>query len=294
MGADRYRRWAVATVASFHLTRYPVRHAVGAMAGLITRRRALAATPGLRFARQLGTGRGASMGLGADLRRWATFAVWEGEDALDAFLTTSPIASRWHQHGHETWSVRLTPMSAHGTWGGTDPFARLAATASPAADAIATDATTADGEADDATTAAGAGTTSTATGVDADPGDDQAVAVLTRARIAPRHWGAFYRSVPAVEDNLRRQPGLLAVVGIGEAPVGLQATFSLWRSTAAMDAFAYRSSPHEAVVRRTRAEGWFGEELFARFRPYRSTGTWDGADPLEPAGARRRAGGNGS
>jgi heme-degrading monooxygenase HmoA len=243
------------TVASFHLTRYPARHALGTMAGLVTRQHELAATPGLRFARQLGTGNGSAMGLGADLRRWATFAVWDDEAALDAFLERSPLARRWREHGEETWSVRLVPLSAHGSWSGAEPLA---------------------------------GTGDTA----ASPGHGP-VAVLTRARIGLRHWPAFYRSVPAVEAHLQRQPGLLAVVGIGEAPVGLQATFSLWRTAADVSAFAYEASPHEAVVRRTRAQGWFGEELFARFRPYRSAGTWDGVDPLADSDMRR-AGGNGS
>jgi heme-degrading monooxygenase HmoA len=73
---------------------------------------------------------------------------------------------------------------------------------------------------------------------------------------------------------------LIDVVGIGETPIGSLATFSLWESRAAARAFAYAMPEHREVIERTRAEDWYAEEMFARFEPYGSTGTWGGRDPL--------------
>ena len=91
----------------------------------------------------------------------------------------------------------------------------------------------------------------------------------------------FLRAVPAVDRRLDDADGLLATVGIGEVPIGRQATFSLWRDAAAVREFAYRSPEHVRVIDRTRAESWYGEEWFARFRPLERSGTWGGVDPLD-------------
>lgn len=102
------------------------------------------------------------------------------------------------------------------------------------------------------------------------------VAAVTRARIAPRRLVTFWRAVPPVSADLRATDGLRLAVGIGEAPVGLQGTFSLWDSPAALTAFAYQRSPHVEAVRRTAELGWYAEELFARFAVLDVEGTLAG------------------
>jgi hypothetical protein len=106
------------------------------------------------------------------------------------------------------------------------------------------------------------------------------VAIVTRADVRPRAWTAFRRAGRPVSAEVRAADGLLAVVGIGEAPVGRLGTFSVWRDADAARRFATRMPQHRDVVLRTRAEQWYREELFARFEPYASSGSWDGRDPL--------------
>jgi hypothetical protein len=94
---------------------------------------------------------------------------------------------------------------------------------------------------------------------------DGVVLALTRARLRPARALRFWRTIPAVAREVDTAPGLLARFGVGEAPIGWQGTVSVWRSTTDLTAFAYRQPEHRAVIARTPVDGWYAEELFARF-----------------------------
>lgn len=111
--------------------------------------------------------------------------------------------------------------------------------------------------------------------------------VLTRARVRPTRWRPFSQSVPGVDADRGRAPGLLRSVGVGEWPVLVQGTLSVWRDAAAMSGFA-RTEAHRVAVRRTAAERWYAEELFARFALERTQGSWDGTAPAQPGAADPR------
>lgn len=103
------------------------------------------------------------------------------------------------------------------------------------------------------------------------PGDGM-IAVLTRARLKARKAPAFWKAIDPVARTLPGADGMICAFGVGEAPVGFQGTVSLWRSAADVVRFAYRQPEHAAVVDRTAREGWYAEELFARFRVLDVTG----------------------
>ncbi|MFE9690065.1 monooxygenase [Micromonospora sp. NPDC005806] len=91
------------------------------------------------------------------------------------------------------------------------------------------------------------------------------VLALTRARLRARRAVTFWRAIPPVAAALHEAPGLLARFGVGEAPLGWQGTVSLWRDPTDLVTFAYRHPEHRAAITRTPSEGWYAEELFARF-----------------------------
>ena len=97
------------------------------------------------------------------------------------------------------------------------------------------------------------------------PAADANVVAITRARIKWLQNFRFWSAVPPVSIELHSSPGLISAIGIGEAPIGLQGTFSLWENGKALRDFAYKGSAHQGAIEATHRFNWYAEELFSRF-----------------------------
>ena len=106
------------------------------------------------------------------------------------------------------------------------------------------------------------------------------LAVLTRATLKPGILARFWGRVSDISKVIGRDPHVLFKIGIGDRPWFQQVTFSIWPDASRMADFA-RTGPHAEAIRAVRTEGWFREELYARFTLLDDEGTWGGASPLK-------------
>jgi hypothetical protein len=138
---------------------------------------------------------------------------------------SSSIVTNWRKRSISEFRAVLSPLSSHGLWAKQNPFDFTSPLSCP----------------------------------------DAQIAAITRARIKWKKNFRFWGAVPPVVTDLHNSPGLIAAIGIGEAPIGLQGTFSLWESASALRDFAYKGQAHQVAIKQTEEIGWYSEELFARF-----------------------------
>lgn len=195
---------------------------------------------GQTFYKLMGSGKGDGFNPFPDWSVYALLQVWENEEAANRFFSTAKIFEEYRQQANEIWRLYLKNIRAVGVWSGNNPFL-----AHP----------------------------------DPDPLNPY-LAVITRATIKTGKLFKFWNYVPASQQLLKSNEGLIYTKGIGEIPVIQMATFSLWENEQAMKNYAYKSHGHMVAIKKTRQLKWYKEELFSRFQPYRSIGLWDGKNPL--------------
>ena len=211
---------------------------------------------GLVFQKTLGSGQNGGFGLRPGLNYQGLFSVFDSEDEATSYLQRSSQVAAYLDRAEAAFAAQLAPLSCRGAWSGFT-FRPLPATY---------------GATRTVTTSV---VTPSAPAVAGDQHSTMPIASLTRASIRPLKASAFWAQSPEAEADLARAPGCQLAVGLGEAPLLRQATFSLWRDQSAMDAYA-RSGAHQRAIQAAYGKGFFSESMFVRFRPVGLYGQWNG------------------
>ena len=94
---------------------------------------------------------------------------------------------------------------------------------------------------------------------------DNSVAVITRATLNLNRLISFWKSVPEASSAIKNAKGVTFYKGIGELPFIQQATISIWKNNDAINDFAYNQKEHAEIIKKTRKNNWYKEDLFSRF-----------------------------
>lgn len=186
----------------------------------------------ISFSKLMGSGRNGTFDKVPDLQQWAILVVRKKSDATsNDQLATAMLLGRfiigWLRIFHcELHSFLLEPIEGHGRWNGREVFGTL-----PPKSA-----------------------------------HEGKIAVLTRATIRLNKLQFFWQNVAPVAAQMKAAPGFLFSVGIGEIPWIKQATFSIWENKDAMKLFAYSNNVHAEVIKKTRQQKWYSEDMFTRFK----------------------------
>ena len=204
----------------------------------------------ISFYKLMGCGRNGKFDRQPDLQQWAILSAYpsmigEPEDKnLLKNLYGGFISGWFHFFNCETFTILLSPTEGHGLWDGKKVFEQ-----------------------------SNNNTREPCTG-------NEVVAVLTRATIRLSKLKYFWQHVAPVAAKMKTAKGFVMSFGIGEIPWIKQATFSIWESTAFMKAFAYGMQEHVDVIKKTRQEKWYMEDMFVRFKVIKCVGTIKGIKPL--------------
>ena len=190
-------------------------------------------TNGLFFLKLLGTGGGNGFSLRPDFGTYALLGVWESENSASEFFEKNETIIRYKRKASAIRTIKMVSLKSNGFWGGQNPFTEQKPINSA---------------------------------------KKMPVAVITRATLRLSKLISFWKSVPAASKAIEAAKGVKYFKGIGEWPFIQQATLSLWDSFDSVKNFAYSSKIHSDIIKKTRKQKWYSEDLFARFQVLSDTG----------------------
>lgn len=238
------------TKTSLTIIRYPAWAAPAGLLSMALFRLPLWMNRKVTFFKLMGSGKNGTFDKKPDWRQWAIMLVLEDDNQaptspreiplLHQRLFGSFIAGWIRIFRGESFTVMLNPIEGHGTWDGKQVFGQLPPKS----------------------------------------GYEGPIAVMTRATIRISRLGYFWRHVAPVAAQMSGAPGFITSFGIGEVPWIKQATFSIWRSKQDMKNFAYGMKEHQEVIRLTRQQQWYSEDMFVRFQITDCIGSLNGREPV--------------
>ena len=233
-------------IATLTILRYRRRFIPFALLSMMLFRLPLWLNKRVSFYKLLGSGRNGTFDKRPDWQQWGILAVGSTKLVVGSTESVNMMGKNLYKHLYgsfiggwiklfrcEVWTIFLEPIEGHGLWDGKKVFGELP----PQSEY------------------------------------DGKIAILTRATIRLSRLKNFWANVNSVADQMANAKGLISSLGIGEMPWIKQATFSIWENKAAMKAFAYQMREHQEVIRKTRAEKWYREDMFVRFKILQVVGT---------------------
>jgi hypothetical protein len=219
------------------IIQYPRFRSFGGLLSMLFFRLPLAMNKKVSFYKLMGTGKSGGFDKRPNWGQWCILIIHENDEIQGQSSITiinnlfKPFITKWLAFFKCHLTMYiLDPVSCHGQWDNKEIFGKLPQTNSLSGQ----------------------------------------VAILTRATIRLSKLSSFWKHVPSVASQMASAAGLSKTYGMGEIPLIKQATFSIWENMEYMKAFAYTTYPHRDVILKTRKEGWYSEEMFARFRILRT------------------------
>jgi hypothetical protein len=185
------------------------------------------------FYKLMGSGKNGTFDIHPDFNQWAIMAFWKNEKQLvekelkEHFekLMGKFIIGWLKMFRTQICIYHLEPYSGHGSWDGEKFIDQSIRKSDP----------------------------------------EGRMGVLTRATIRLNRLYHFWKAVPGTSEKMNENKGFVYSIGIGEIPFVKQATFSIWESAEEMKNFAYKKAAHREVIKKTRSQQWYSEEMFLRF-----------------------------
>jgi len=179
----------------------------------------------LVFGKAMGTGSGNGFSIIPSLSKYGFITCLDAKSSDSQTIWNSPVFSAYRKKSDSYFHMVGKPVKSHGNWEGKNPFKGHQQKTDP----------------------------------------EKPIAVITRATIRTQRLIEFWRNVPKTSKFMFNHPAAIYQTGIGEYPLFMQATFSVWKSRKLLVEAAYSDTVHGEIVKKTRQRNWYKEELFAEF-----------------------------